>query len=204
MAGAGFRARKVPRKSTPEQASRIHQVPQRTEGHCCPLYRREMTEPLVTPGNSADSRRAPSRGCAFRLLVLLSGLLAVAALVLLGLWLLLLSPYGYTPPADAPGFDEVRAKPVFVYGTLRRPAVRRLVIGRAVDTREAALPGFRKERLNIIADPQALIEGELMEVEIDELRRLDRYERLGVRYERLWLPLADGSHAWVYRRLAPP
>ncbi len=163
-----------------------------------------MTEPLATLDNGASRRRTPPRGCAFRLLVALSGVLAVAALVLLGFWLLLLSPYGYTPPADAPGFDDARAKPVFVYGTLRRPTVRFLVIGRAVDTREAALPGFRKERLNIVADPQALIEGELMEVEIDELRRLDRYERLGVRYERLWLPLADGSHAWVYRRLALP
>lgn len=138
------------------------------------------------------------------MLVALSGLLAVALLVLLGLRLLLLNPYGYTPPAKAPGWGDARIQPVFVYGTLRRQTVRLLVIGRAVETREAVLPGFRKENLNIVPDPQSLTQGEVMDVQSDELERLDRYERLGVRYERLWLRLDDDSHAWVYRRLAPP
>ncbi len=168
-----------------------------------------MTERLATPDDSskddgAKNGRVPRRGRSPRLLVALSGLLAFVALVLLGLWLLLLSPYGYTPPAEAPGWGSERIQPVFVYGTLRKPIVRRLVIGRAVGTREATLPGYRKERLNIVADPQAMTQGEVMDVQIDELARLDRYERLGVRYERLWLQLADDSHAWVYRRLAPP
>lgn len=134
-------------------------------------------------------------------MAVLLGLLALSALVLGVLWLQLLSPYVYTPPADAPGFDSGEVQPVFVYGTLRSPTLRRLVIGRAVDSQAAALAGFRREHLNIIVDPQAVTQGELIKVQVDELRRLDRYERLGLRYERVWLPLADGSSAWVYQRI---
>ncbi len=161
-----------------------------------------MIHRFTKPDRPVSSRRASGYGK--RALLVLLGLVAAVGLVVIGLWFMLLSPYGYTPPADAPGFDGAPAQPVFVYGTLRRPTVRRLVIGRAVDTQEASLPGFRREHLNIVPDPQARTHGEVIEVKIEELRRLDRYERLGVRYERVWLPLDDGRSAWVYRRLATP
>ena len=38
-------------------------------------------------------------------------------------------------------------------------------------------------------------------MDADELSRLDRYERLGIRYERRTITLDDGTRAWVYLRL---
>ncbi len=116
------------------------------------------------------------------------------------MWWLWLGPYGYSLPEPWPGMHEAGPHTVFAYGTLRHPLVRSLIIGRRVPVQAATLPGYRKEALNIIPDPDALTSGYIFEVSTDELRRLDRYERLGTRYERLLLPLAEGQ-AWVYRRL---
>lgn len=116
------------------------------------------------------------------------------------LWLTLLSPFGYDPPDDlapiAQGTHEV-----FVYGTLRSGLVRWLVTGRAGESRPAVLEGFRREGLDLTEAPGERVVGELLRVSAEELARLDRYERLGIRYERVRLPLADGREAWVYRRL---
>lgn len=130
-------------------------------------------------------------------------LLAGGALTLLAagyLWLTLLSPYGYQPPEGLPAIDETRSHRVFVYGTLRYGIVRALVIGRTGDPQPALLPGFQKQGLDIEPRADARTEGLVFEVDADELRRLDRYERLGIHYDRVRLTLADGTRAWVYRR----
>jgi gamma-glutamylcyclotransferase (GGCT)/AIG2-like uncharacterized protein YtfP len=88
---------------------------------------------------------------------------------------------------------------LFVYGTLRRPLVRFVVAGRAGEQEPATLPGFRRVGRDIVADPAAAVEGYVVEVSTAELRRLDRYERTGQRYERIEVVLADGGPAWVYR-----
>ncbi|ATJ82800.1 gamma-glutamylcyclotransferase family protein [Halomonas beimenensis] len=116
------------------------------------------------------------------------------------LWLVLLSPWTYDRPEHlapvAPGSHAL-----FVYGTLRHAPVRWLVYGRTGDPEEAVLPGYRREELDLEPDPDGRVEGLLLRVDAGELTRLDRYERLGIRYERVRVTLADGRNAWTYRRL---
>lgn len=116
------------------------------------------------------------------------------------LWWTLLSPFGYERPDDlAPIAEGPHA--VFVYGTLRSGFVRWVVLGRSVEARPAVLEGFRREGLDLTEAPGERVAGELIEVSAEELARLDRYERLGIRYARVRLALDDGGEAWVYRRL---
>lgn len=121
------------------------------------------------------------------------------------LWLSLLSPWMYSPPPGLPVIDESAEHRVFAYGTLRFSALRWLVVGRRTPSQPALLPGFRKEGLDVQpardAQTRGGVLGEVFEVSPEELRRLDRYERLGVRYERIAITLDDGQEAWVYRRL---
>lgn len=128
-------------------------------------------------------------------------LVALTLLPALYLWWQLLSPGGYSLPV---GFEIDQAsgeQQVFVYGTLRNPVVRWLVVGRPVPAEEAFLPDYSKQGLDITPAPGAGVEGEVLTVEPPALRRLDRYERLGIRYERVEATLDDGRRAWVYRRL---
>ncbi len=126
-----------------------------------------------------------------------------ALVVLVSLWLTLLSPFGYTPPEGLPPIPDGEHHEVFVYGTLRYPTIRRVVIGRRGDARPAVLEGFRRRHLNIERADAEHVDGMILAVTSEELRRLDRYERLGIRYERVRLDLRDGSDAWVYRRMSP-
>lgn len=116
------------------------------------------------------------------------------------LWLTMLSPFTYDRPED---LAPITAGPheVFVYGTLRLGLVRWIVMGRAGDSETAVLEGFRREGLDLTEAPGEQVEGEVIEVYAEELARLDRYERLGFRYERVRLELAEGRKVWVYRRL---
>lgn len=91
--------------------------------------------------------------------------------------------------------------PVFVYGTLTSPVVRFIVTLRMQETRPARLRGYRREDRNIVPDERAVVEGLLFDVTPRELRRLDLYERVGDRYERISVTLKDGEAAWAYRAL---
>ena len=123
-------------------------------------------------------------------------------LVLLAwLWFSLFSPWGYVPPPGLPPIAQDEMHQVFAYGTLRQPLVRWLVVGRRVATQAATLYGFRQQGRNWVAQAGALTRGEVFTVDADELRRLDRYERLGIRYRRSRQQLASGASAWVYQRL---
>jgi gamma-glutamylcyclotransferase (GGCT)/AIG2-like uncharacterized protein YtfP len=129
--------------------------------------------------------------------------MAVAALAAA----LVLVWFGYSflnNPADdpLPGYRiEDGSHRLFVYGTLRSDLVRWLVIGRQVDSRQAWLPGFQRRGLTIETREGARTPGEVIEVDAVELRRVDRYERLGTRYERICERLESGERAFVYRRL---
>lgn len=116
------------------------------------------------------------------------------------LWLTMLSPFTYDRPE---GLTPITAGPheIFVYGTLRLGPVRWIVMGRAGDSEPAVLEGFRREGLDLTEAPGEHVEGEVIEVSAQELARLDRYERLGLRYERVRLKLAENREVWVYRRL---
>lgn len=119
------------------------------------------------------------------------------------LWLTFVSPFGYNPTIELPVIDEDASYSVFVYGTLTKPWVRWLVMGRAGEGEPARLPDFKKEELDIKPTPGATVEGQVITVNAEELRALDRYERLGVRYERMELTLKNGESAWVYRLMEP-
>ena len=126
---------------------------------------------------------------------------AGSLLLVTWLWFTLLSPWGYTPPPDLPPIAQEQTHRVFAYGTLRHLGVRWLVTGDSITAQPAALNGFRKQGLNLVPQDGAQTQGEVFEVDADTLRRLDRYERLGVRYQRSRLTLVSGATAWVYLRL---
>jgi gamma-glutamylcyclotransferase (GGCT)/AIG2-like uncharacterized protein YtfP len=119
------------------------------------------------------------------------------------LWLGVLNPIGYPPPPEWDTLEPGQTHQVFVYGTLRYPLVRWLVYGRSGEPVPARLSGYRRQGLDIRADPSATVEGLRLAVSSAELRALDRYEQLGIRYHRLRVALGDGSTAWVYQRLEP-
>ncbi|KFF49184.1 hypothetical protein GY26_09825 [Gammaproteobacteria bacterium MFB021] len=128
----------------------------------------------------------------------------VALLVLLAtaagwFWYTYKSPYGYHPVEPAMVDTRIPRQDVFVYGTLRQGWIRWLVTGRAGDSRPATLAGYRKQDLDVIADDEGQVDGEIISVTPDELRALDRYERVGVRYQRESVKLEDGSIVWIYR-----
>ncbi len=138
------------------------------------------------------------------LLTTLALLLALTASVLFYLWLTLLSPYGYEyPETMAPAPTEAGHHLVFVYGTLRFAPVRWIVTGRSGDPEPHTLEGYRKTGLDIEPAPESEVEGMILTVSRDELRRLDRYERLGVKYQRHAITLNDGREAWVYQLMEP-
>ncbi|UYG09554.1 gamma-glutamylcyclotransferase family protein [Halomonas sp. M4R1S46] len=116
------------------------------------------------------------------------------------LWLTLLSPWTYERPEHlapvSPGAHQL-----FVYGTLRHAPVRWLVYGRVGDPEPVRVAGYRREGLDLVPAAGASVEGLLLRVDAEELRRLDRYERLGIRYRRVRIRLADGRSVWTYRRL---
>jgi gamma-glutamylcyclotransferase (GGCT)/AIG2-like uncharacterized protein YtfP len=90
---------------------------------------------------------------------------------------------------------------LFVYGTLRDPAVQQRLIGRTLESTPAVLPNYRKDtnRVHPVALPDDTEElnGQVLHVTPDELRLLDVYEGSG--YERVRVELKDGQQAWVYR-----
>lgn len=127
-------------------------------------------------------------------------LLSAPLAILAWLWLTMLSPWTYQRPDDLPPVAE-GTQAVFVYGTLTYAPVRWLVYGRAGDPSPAVLPGFERHGLDLSPRHSSRVDGLVLKVSGDELARLDRYERLGLRYERIHVPLASGEQAWVYLRL---
>ncbi|MDX1464929.1 MAG: gamma-glutamylcyclotransferase family protein [Halomonas sp.] len=137
-----------------------------------------------------------------RLLIGLPLLVAPAA-VAGWLWLTMLSPFTYERPEHLAPVAEGPHR-VFVYGTLTHAPIRWLVYGRAGDPEPVVLEDYRRTGLDLAPAPSAQVEGLLLRVDARELARLDRYERLGLRYERVRVELRDGREAWVYRRLPEP
>lgn len=134
---------------------------------------------------------------------LVLAVLFATLLLLFWLWLTMLSPWTYQQPAGLPPLPEGQQK-VFVYGTLTYAPVRWLVYGRSGNPVPALLIGFERQGLNLHPDDDAQVKGLALEVTPSELMRLDRYERLGIRYERTRVCLADGQQAWVYQRMKEP
>ena len=138
--------------------------------------------------------------------ILLRGALILAlTLLVIGSWSwwTFVSPHAYSPPSFSGIELDAGDQRVFAYGTLRNPLVRLFITRELTDTTPAHLPGYRKRGLDIIEAEADKTTGVVFSVTPQGLRRLDRYERLGERYHRVELTLADGEPAWVYQRLKP-
>ncbi|ALM52540.1 gamma-glutamylcyclotransferase family protein [Halomonas huangheensis] len=128
-------------------------------------------------------------------------ILLLLSLMLGGAWLVWRSPLGYDRPENLPTVDAGPHE-VFVYGTLRYPVVRWLVTTDFLASTPAMLEDYRRDGLDVRIDPGSQVKGELLVVDRDTLLELDRYERLGIRYQRIRVELANGQQAWLYQRLA--
>lgn len=90
---------------------------------------------------------------------------------------------------------------LFVYGTLRQPALQIELVGRQIPGEQDALDGYRRH--DHYAYPVALpetgaqIDGLCLAVTPAELALLDAYE--GEDYLRLRVQLRSGRSAWFYR-----
>ncbi|BBI74344.1 gamma-glutamylcyclotransferase family protein [Vreelandella aquamarina] len=137
-------------------------------------------------------------------MIWLKRLVVVSLLCLMGvatwLWLTMLSPWFYERPEELPDIEQ-RTHQVFVYGTLRYLPIRWVVMGTSGSPKPARLDGFERQGLDLSRNADSHVDGLLLTVSPEALQRLDRYERLGIRYERVEQTLADGSTAWVYVRL---
>ena len=120
--------------------------------------------------------------------------------VVVWLWVTLLSPWCYERPGSIAEIEQ-RTHQVFVYGTLTYAPVRWMVMRANGKPQPAQLNGFQRNGLDISVVKNSQVEGLRLTVTPEQLKRLDRYERLGSRYTRQNVTLADGSSAWVYRRL---
>jgi gamma-glutamylcyclotransferase (GGCT)/AIG2-like uncharacterized protein YtfP len=93
---------------------------------------------------------------------------------------------------------------LFVYGTLRDPAVQQAVFGRVVEAVADTLAGYEKGEITldgtvygiIRPDAQSQVEGQVIEVTPQELAVIDRYE--GDDYQRFQVTLKSSQRAWVY------
>jgi len=104
---------------------------------------------------------------------------------------------------------------LFSYGTLQLESVQRASFGRLLDGQPDAMPGYRKDMLEITdpdvlqksgeafhpivapsGDPADAVEGMVFAITADELAAADRYEVSD--YKRIEVPLRSGRRAWVY------
>lgn len=117
-------------------------------------------------------------------------------------WWIWISPFSFTYSDTTLDIDEEATHRVFAFGTLRNHFVRSLIIRRYVPTEPARLDGYRRYGLDLLPDEDSYTEGVIFYVTPTQLRRLDRYERVGVKYERYLYTLEDGEYAWVYRLIS--
>ncbi len=93
---------------------------------------------------------------------------------------------------------------LFVYGTLQDPSVQQRIMGRTVVGTPDVLEGFYKSSMSM---PEGIypvviprhgheVSGQVLEVSIEELLKMDVYETTA--YRRIRVPLRSGRETWVY------
>lgn len=91
-------------------------------------------------------------------------------------------------------------QPVFVYGTLKDATTRKEALGEEVSTEKAKALGEEKqsgEYSTIEPSTDKNVEGEVMQLSADQIKKLDSWES---DYERKEITLEDGTKAWAYSR----
>ena len=95
---------------------------------------------------------------------------------------------------------------LFVYGTLKEGGIQERVIGRLVPGEPDILEDYFKSTIKLsgrrypIISPRegSVVEGEVLVLTPEELRRVDKYE--GPAYRRQKVMLRSGMVAWVYQK----
>jgi hypothetical protein len=104
---------------------------------------------------------------------------------------------------------------LFSYGTLQYPEVQKTSFGRLLDGTDDAMPGFRREMVEITdpdviaksgerfhpivmpsESPEDAVSGKVFQISNAELAAADRYEVSD--YKRIEVVLKSGLTAWVY------
>jgi hypothetical protein len=104
---------------------------------------------------------------------------------------------------------------LFSYGTLQYPDVQKATFGRLLNGTDDAMPGFRREMVEITdpdviaksgerfhpivmpsENPDDAVSGKVFQISEEELAAADRYEVAD--YKRIELVLKSGLTAWVY------
>lgn len=93
---------------------------------------------------------------------------------------------------------------LFVYGTLKNPAIQKAVFGRTDKGDSDLLEGYKKSGFKvgsltfpvIVTDPSSFVFGMVISVTTEELALIDRYETDA--YKRIKVILKSGKSAWVY------
>jgi gamma-glutamylcyclotransferase (GGCT)/AIG2-like uncharacterized protein YtfP len=96
---------------------------------------------------------------------------------------------------------------LFIYGTLINPKIQKNIIGHIIDGIPDILKGYEKSVIEIdnekypiiIPDKNKMVNGFIIEVSDDELRKIDKYE--GVEYKRTEIISQNGISAWVYKKI---
>jgi len=97
------------------------------------------------------------------------------------------------------GFEKL-----FVYGTLRDGEIQKNVFGRVTDILGEKISGWKKSEITIqgenylalVPEGNSIIEGAVIEVTPEELKKIDKYETSA--YQRIKVSLSSGESAWVY------
>jgi gamma-glutamylcyclotransferase (GGCT)/AIG2-like uncharacterized protein YtfP len=100
----------------------------------------------------------------------------------------------------------MRKENLFAYGTLRDGDIRKALFGGRPVGAPDVLAGYARsttsidgvEYPNIVPAENGSVEGELLEVDEETMRRVDGYETGA--YERTLVCLESGRKAWVYIR----
>ncbi len=100
--------------------------------------------------------------------------------------------------------NSTMTEKLFVYGSLRDPAVQIRVIGRVIEGVPDTLQDYGKKDIHfpegtfpmIYPDTGHIVDGLILDVTPDEIPRLDHYETDA--YRRIRVTLQSGIEAWVY------
>ncbi|OGY64732.1 MAG: hypothetical protein A3I24_02500 [Candidatus Harrisonbacteria bacterium RIFCSPLOWO2_02_FULL_41_13b] len=93
---------------------------------------------------------------------------------------------------------------LFIYGTLIDPEIQELVWGRKIKGTADILKGYKKSKIKIdgaiypliVLSKNGKVEGLVIKVTDDELKKIDKYETDS--YKRIEVDLESRKSAWVY------